>query len=205
MRQRQQTVFNKEVAFDHLGIDIIELVAFRQFRFYDTGHLGSIFADEISDIGNIQTLLQHIVDTFQIGCKQIHLRIPSVQPVEFAAEPGVHPWLPFFRRLRDIDMQQRIIDSFRKETVATLFHHGRITTERRPAAGERFGRNLLLSINMSAGRSGTVLDIPQIAKTPELASYLVRLSAILQELTGEPPVPVVFQPGRQAIFMAHLP
>ena len=160
MRQRQQTVFDKEVALDHLGIDIIELVTFRQFGVYDTGHLGSIFADEISDIGNIQALLQHIVDSFQIGCKQIHLRIPGVQPVEFAAEPGVHPRLPFFRRLRDIDMQQRIIDSFRKETVATLFHHGRITTERRPSTGKRFDRDLLLSINMSAGRGGTVLDIP---------------------------------------------
>ena len=57
-------------------------------------------------------------------------------------------------------MQQRIIDSFRKETVATLFHHGRITTERRPSTGKRFDRDLLLSINMSAGRGGTVLDIP---------------------------------------------
>lgn len=102
-------------------------------------------------------------------------------------------------------MQQRIIDSFRKETVATLFHHGRIATERRPATGERFGRNLPLSINMSAGRGGTVLDIPQIAKAPELASYLVRLSAVLQELTGEPPMSVVFQPGRQAVFMTNIP
>ena len=203
VRQRDLTVFHVHVLFDHFGVHVIELVAGRKGRVDDTGHLRSVFADEIGCVGYVQTLLQHEVRALEIREVVVDLREPSVVAVEFVAEPGVDAREPVVR-LRDVDVQQRVVDAFGEETVAALFDHARVTGVRIAGAGVRFGRDFRLAVDMAAGRSGAVFDVAQFAFAPELAADLVGLAAVHQEFAGEAPVTVVFEPGMQPVLMADV-
>ena len=203
MRKGQQTVFHSHVTKNHLRIDIVELISFRKSRLCDARHFGRILTDEVGDIRHIQSLLQHEVAAFQVGNEQIQMGIPSIVTIELIAIPGIQPRTFVFRFLGDIHMEQAVVDTFREEQVAPLFHHLGIPAVGSSTTGERFGRDFPLPVDMGTGRSSAVFHIAQIPFAPELAGHFVRLASVLEELTHKSPMAVVFQPGGQAMLMTQ--
>ena len=203
MRQRDLTVFHIHVFLDHFGIHVVELIPYGQGRIGDTGHLRSVFSDEIGNVGNVQTLLEHEVGPFEVGRVYVHLREPRIVAVEFVAEPCIHTRQTIVR-LRDIYMQQGIVDTLSEEAVAALLDDTRIAGIGISGAGIRFCRDSPFSINMTARGSCAVLDIAEFAFAPELTSDFIGLSAIHQELSGESPVTVVLEPCMQTVFVADI-
>ena len=203
MRQRPHAVLDEGALEQHLAVDIIVLVSFRQRRVGDAGHLRGVLADEVSRVGDIEPLLQHVVDPLEVGGEQIHMREPRVVAVEFGAEPCVHAG-QLVARLRDVDVQQRVVDTLRKEAVAARFDQRRMASEIIPGRSVGLGRHLALAVDVGARRSGAVLDVAQRTLAPELAADLVRLPAVLQELARIAPVAVVLQPQRQSVLVRNL-
>ena len=184
----------------HFGIHIVERIASRQLRIAHARHFRGILAQEVSHIGHVTPLLQHVVAPLQVPGEYVHLTKPRVMAVELISKIGIDTGHAVVGLL-DVEMQQRGVDAFGKEAVAALLHLAGILREVGTAARERLGPHLLLAIDMSARRSATVLDITQFAKAPELAGDFVRLRTILQELAGEAPMAVVLQPRGESMTM----
>ena len=110
---------------DNLGIDEVILEPLRKRRGDGAGHNRGILADKISHISHIVALLEHMVGAFQIIGKQIQVAEPCVLAVELIAERAVNTRYAGLVGLGNHKVQQRGIDSFGKETVATLFHSAR--------------------------------------------------------------------------------
>ena len=203
--KRQQAVAHRSVTAQHLGVDVIELVARRQRRVAHARHLRHVLTDEIGRIGHVQPLLEHEVTAFEIGDEEVQLVEPRVVAVELVAEEGVHTGFRAVGRLRNVDMQQRVVDALREEAVAALLHPVGMARIGRKSRRERFGRNLILAVNMGAGGCGTVLDIAQLALAPVLPGHLVRLAAVLQKLAREAPVSVIFEPCGETVAVSQFP
>ena len=129
--------------------------------------------------------------------------IPSIVTVKLVSVPCIQARTFVFRFLGYVNMQQAVVDTFREEQVAPLFHHPGISAVGISTAGERFGRDFPLPVNMGTGRSGAVFHIAQIPFAPELTCYFVRLTSVLKELTHKSPMTVVFQPSGQTMLMAQ--
>ena len=146
-------------------------------------------------------MLQHQIASAQIIGKEVHLLEPRILAVELVAKPCTNAWKSRVVRLLDIKVQQSCVDAFAEEAVCSLLHHIRITVKSRTASSTTLCPNLLLAIDVSTATGSTVLDVTQRAFAPELASHLVALSAIHQELAGEAPMSVTFKPSRQTILV----
>ena len=186
----------------HFGIDVVVRISAGNFRIAHTGHLGRVFAKEICHICHITSLLQHVVASLQIGREDIHLREPCIVAVEFVSEPCIDSRHTVIGLLY-IEVHEAGVDAFGEETVSALLHLAGILGKVRPATGKGFRPYLFLSVDVSATGCGTVLNVSQVAKAPEFAANLVRLSAVLQKFAGEPPVAVILQPSGKSVLVAH--
>ncbi len=204
MRQGQEALLHRERFLDHFRIDIVELIATGQRRVRLTSHLGRIFSDKVGHVGHVKTFLEHEVHAAQIVGKEIQLREPGIEPIELSPEPGVDARAALFIGLMDVDMQERAVDAFAEEAVSARLQNSREIAEHEVARGKGLRVNLLLPVNMPAGRGGPIFDIAQGARRPELSANFVGLSAILEELTRETPVTVILQPGSEAVLIANL-
>ena len=74
------------------------------------------------------------------------MREPRVVAVEFRSEPGIHAG-QFVARLRNVDVQQRVVDPLGEEPVTARLHHRRITPEIVPGRGVRLGRLQFCSLH----------------------------------------------------------
>ena len=189
---------------EHFGVYIVETVAARQRGIRLAGHLRGILANEIGHISHILSLLQHHVAATEIVSEKVHLGEPGVLAVELIAKPGADARERSFIGLLDIYVEKRRIYALAEETVSTLLHHIWITVEYGSARRTAFCPHLLLAINMCTTACCAVLDVAQRAFTPELAGHLVALSTVHQELAGEAPVTVAFQPRGKSVLIANL-
>ena len=202
--QHQFSVLYPRVVAQDIGVDVVEAVALRNGRIGHARHLGSILADEIGDIGHVASLLEHEVATFEVFHEAAHAFEPTVVAVEFVAEPGAAAGLAVIGLL-DVQVQQAGVDAFAEETVHALFHHARIAVEGGAAGRAGFGPDLILAVDVAAGRGGAVLDVAQAAFAPEFAANLIALAAVQEEFRREAPVAVALQPGLQAVGVGLFP
>lgn len=83
-------------------------------------HFRGVLADEIGHVGDVEPLLQHVIDTLEVIREEVDMREPRVVAVEFRSEPGIHAG-QFVARLRNVDVQQRVVDPLGEEPVAARF------------------------------------------------------------------------------------
>ena len=120
MRKRKQTVLVDARRFlENFGVDEVILIARRKRRIDDSDHLRRVFADEVSDVGDVESLLEHVVDALEVHDVQIKLLEPRVVTVELVPEPRVEAWNALVG-LFDEEMQQRVVDTFGEESVEAI-------------------------------------------------------------------------------------
>src|ERR1039458_7609145 len=96
-----------------------------------------------------------------------------------------------------------MVDALRQCPIAPALERPRRALERHPA-GKRFGVDDGLAVDVRGRGGATQLDAPQVAGRPELATYIVGLPAVLQELRRIAPVTVILQPKPQPVLMARI-
>ena len=78
--------------------------------------------------------------------------------VEFVTESCIYTRHTIVR-LRNVYVQQGIVDTLCEETVATLFDDSRIAGIRISGAGIRFCRNSAFAVDVAAGGGSAVFDV----------------------------------------------
>ena len=124
--------------------------------------------------------------------------------IKLITKPSIDARVAISVGLLDIEMQKCCIDSLGKETVCALLHIDWRARIGRTSRSVRLGPYAALTIDVSTRRSGTILDVAQLADTPELASNLIGATTILQELARESPMAITLQPSGQSVSIAHL-
>jgi len=203
MRQNEPAVPHRQVAHDHVRIDVIEVAARRQRRVAHAGHLRRVLADEIGDVRHAIPLLQQPARAAHVVHPRGTAVEPGVVPVELGAPRCIHPGHAILPRLVDHHVQHQVIDAFAERPVAARFECGRRVLKRRPTR-EGLRRHNRLAIDVGAGGRRPTLDRAEIAGHPILAADAIRLGAILQKFPGETPVPVVFEPKLESVRRAGL-
>ena len=202
VREREKTVRVDARRFaQHFAVDEVELVSARERRIDASRHLRRVFADEIRDVRDVQTLLKHVVRAFKITDVEVELVEPRVVTVELVSEPRVDTRLAFVR-LFDEEVQECVVDTVGEETIRALLHIHRTAPERITRASVRFRPNLSLTVNVTARGRDPVFDIAERAFAPVFPRDFVRLTAVLQEFAGEAPVTVTFEPRVASVFVA---
>ena len=109
-------------------------------------------------------------------------------------------------------MKHELVDAFAERPVAARLQvAGRVDEGR--TSREGLGPRNRLVINVRGGGcvaqfiSAKVAGVPLVQKIaigPELASNLIAVASIQQELTGKPPMPVILQPHFHAVLVAQV-
>ncbi len=102
-------------------------------------------------------------------------------------------------------MKNIMVDPFGPAPVPPLLQHGRMPCIGLLCSCKRFSGSDGFSIHMGSRGTRFTFNIPQVALVPELPGHKVTLAAVHQKLPWIAPVPIVFQPGLQTIFVGCLP